>query len=964
MTAIDGPGRRLRRDRQMSQIDSLSRRIAGRLRALSSIDAEQVFALVDSRQEGLSGAEAADRLAQDGPNTVAHESRPSAVRQFLTQFADPFVLILAGLAAVMVLTTGTGLIGDESGEWLGPATLATMILISVVLRFWQERRSESAAEQLKAMVTSTVAVRRRGGDTPVHVETDPSPIPGPAVGGSNGSGTERIPVDQIVTGDVVELAAGDLIPADLRIVWSNELAISESALTGESMPVDKHHLMPDEPIDAEDSTDGEGGLVDLPTMCLMGTSVTSGSAVGVVVATGVNTFYGVMAQSLVGEPPESSFDRGIRSVSRLLIRVMVAIVPLVFVINGVTKGDWSSAFFFAIAVAVGLTPEMLPLIVTANLARGAIVMSRHQVIVRQIASMQNLGAMDVLCTDKTGTLTEDRVILQEHLDASGGDSPLVLTLAALNSRHQSGMANLLDDAIVEHALRPDSTLVDLGLRPSDHAELVPRPTGGTGSADETGPIEETAPADVSSLDATLVDEIPFDFDRRRMSVVLRSPEGHLIATKGGFEETLSVCTHAVDRGEIVPMTSDIETRARELAEGFNADGIRLLAVAFAQRPAQAGHRYTVSDERDLVLAGILTFLDPPKESAREAIASLTEHGVDVKVITGDSPVVAAKVCEDVGLSVRGVMTGGDVEEHDDDQLVAMARDTTLFAMVSPLQKARIIRALQADDHTVGFLGDGINDAAALREADVGVSVDNAVEVARASADIVLLDKSLTVLEQGVTEGRRTFGNIMKYVKMTVSSNFGNVLSILVASAFLPFEPMPAIMLLVQNFLYDVSQLTIPWDNMDRDYLDRPRRWRADDIGRFMLYIGPVSSIFDITTFLFLWYAYDMATGGDPAVFQTGWFIVGLLSQTLIVHLIRTRRIPFIQSMASPPVLVLTVVVMALGVYLPFSPLAGVFGFVSVPGSYFPFLALTLAAYCVATQIMKVFYIRRFDGEWL
>lgn len=469
----DGPGHhRAGRERRMSQIDSMARRIAGRLRALSSIDAEQVFALVDSRPEGLSRDEAADRLTQDGPNTVVHETPPSAVRQFLVQFADPFVLILAALAAVMVLTTGTGLIGDESGEWLGLATLATMSLISVVLRFWQERRSESAAEQLKVMVTSTVTVRRRDDDAPARVEIRTSTVVGPGVHGPasdapGGPRTERIPLDQIVTGDVVELAAGDLIPADLRLVWFNELAVSESALTGESLPVEKHHLMSDEITGAEGATDGEGGLVDLPTMCVMGTSVTSGTAVGVVVATGADTFYGVMAQSLVGDAPESSFDRGIRSISRLLVRVMVAIVPLVFIINGVTKGSWSSAFFFAIAVAVGLTPEMLPLIVTANLARGAIVMSRHQVIVRQISSMQNLGAMDVLCTDKTGTLTEDRVILQEHLDASGQDSPLVLTLAALNSRHQSGMANLLDEAIVEHATQQNRNWLILdSIRPT------------------------------------------------------------------------------------------------------------------------------------------------------------------------------------------------------------------------------------------------------------------------------------------------------------------------------------------------------------------------------------------------------------------------------------------------------------------------------------------------------------------
>ena len=658
----------------------------------------------------------------------------------------------------------------------------------------------------------------------------------------------------------------------------------------------------------------------------MGTNVVSGTATAVVVATGSRTYFGSLARSIVGSRTQTAFDRGVNSVSWLLIRFMLVMVPIVLLINGFAKGDWAEAFMFALAVAVGLTPEMLPMIVSANLAKGASAMAKRKVVVKRLNAIQNFGAMDVLCTDKTGTLTQDRIILEHHVDISGSRCDEVLQLAWLNSYHQSGMKNLMDRAVVSFA--------------------------------EENP-HFTPPAAWRK-----VDELPFDFVRRRLSVILADARGHhLLVCKGAVEEMLETATRVRKNG--VTQTIDAALRAEllQLAEDYNRDGFRVLLVGTRDIARdQIKNQYSASDERELVIEGFLTFLDPPKETAGPAIAALRDNGVTVKVLTGDNAIVTAKICREVGLEVGEPLLGRDIERMDDEVLGRLVEERTVFAKLTPLQKSRVLKALQANGHTVGFLGDGINDAPALRDADVGISVDSGTDIAKESADIILLEKSLMVLEEGVIKGRETFGNIMKYLNMTASSNFGNVFSVLVASAFIPFLPMLAIHLLLQNLMYDFSQLALPWDKMDKEYLSKPRKWDAKNIGRFMLWIGPTSSIFDITTFALMWYVFAANSVEMAALFQSGWFIEGLLSQTLVVHMLRTRKIPFIQSTAALPVMLATGLVMALGIYVPFSPLGSMVGLVPLPWEYFPWLVGTLLSYCVVAQTMKTLYIRRFK-QW-
>ena len=613
-----------------------------------------------------------------------------------------------------------------------------------------------------------------------------------------------------------------------------------------------------------------------------------------------------------------------RSVSYLLIKFMLIMVPAVFIINGLTK-DWSQALLFGVATAVGLTPEMLPLIVTANLAKGALHMSRKKVIVKQINAIQNFGAMDVLCTDKTGTLTEDRIVLGEHLDTAGRKSEDVLRLAAVNSVNQTGLRSLLDDAVIE-AAGPEVV------------EEISRRHG-------------------------LVDEIPFDFKRRRLSVVVDHGDADLIVTKGAVEELLSVCESVELDGVTHQLTPGWLARVDRLVAELNGQGKRVLAVATKTVVEEQRREYSTADEEGMTLVGLLAFLDPPKESAAGAIEALASHGVAVKVVTGDNELVAETVCGKVGIDVGTVVSGAEIEALSDDALDELVQRTTVFAKTDPMQKARIVESLRRVGHTVGFLGDGVNDAPALRAADVGISVDTAADIARESADIILLEKDLGVLEQGVIEGRRTFGNIQKYIKMTASSNFGNVFSVLVASALLPFIPMIPVVLLLQNLIYDLSMLTIPWDRVDDDFLAKPRKWETKSLRRFMVFIGPISSIFDISTFALMWFVFAANSPEHAALFQSGWFIESLISQTLIVHMIRTRKIPFIQSRASLPVLLSTGAACVFALVFPFTSWGHSLGLVSLPWNYFPWLVLTLGAYCVVTQVAKGMFIRRF-ATWL
>jgi Mg2+-importing ATPase len=839
---------------------------------------------LETSMQGLGEDAIAERLERDGVNQVSHEKPPHWTLQLLLAFKNPFIIVLLALAIVQLFT-------DD--DLTGPIIIAVMVGISVLLSFTQEFRSSQASEKLKAMVRNTATATRQAEDG--HSERI------------------EVPVEELVAGDIVHLGAGDMIPADLRLLSAKDLFISQAILTGESLPVEKTQVTG--PGDASNP-------LDLPSVCFMGTNVVSGTATAVVVATGGRTYLGSLAHTLSGQRVQTSFDRGISSVSWLLIRFMAVMVPIVFVINGLDKHDWLQAFLFAMSVAVGLTPEMLPLIVTANLSKGAIAMSRRKVVVKRLNAIQNFGAMDVLCTDKTGTLTLDKIVLEQHIDLAGDESDEALEYGYLNSRFQTGLKNLMDKAVLTHR---------------DLEPIAAR--------------------------YRIVDEIPFDFQRRRMSVVVADNEGeHLLVCKGAVEEMLSICSHARIGDEMFAMTDEKRREIRAMTRELNEDGLRVLVVAISRQPSRT-QAYGVADEAGLTAVGCLAFLDPPKDSAATAIKALNHHGVAVKVITGDNEAVTRKICAEVGLDVQHSALGRDIEALDDAALDAMVDKTTVFAKMSPLQKARVVKALQRQGHTVGFLGDGINDAPALREADVGISVDTATDIAKESADIILLEKNLMVLEEGVIEGRITFGNIMKYIKMTASSNFGNVFSVLVASAFLPFLPMLPLQILVQNLLYDLSQLSIPFDRMDEEYLRKPRKWDAGDIGRFMVWIGPVSSIFDITTFYLMWHFFGANSAAHQSLFQSGWFIEGLLSQTLVVHMIRTRRIPFVQSIAAAPVLALTGVIIVVGMLIPFSTIGAKIGMTAVPPVYFAWLAVTLVSYCVLTQVMKRIYIRRYN-RWL
>ncbi|MCD8178024.1 MAG: magnesium-translocating P-type ATPase [Tannerellaceae bacterium] len=855
---------------------------------------KNVYTYLNTSRDGLTAHEAETRQLMYGKNEITHERKDKWFMMFIKTFINPFIGILMFLA-LLSLFIDVLMVTPEEREWSTVIIITTMVLISGILRFYQEWKSGKATEALKKMVNNTASVYRYGSKD-----------------------TQEINIAELVPGDLISLSAGDMIPADVRIVESKDLFISQSALTGESDSVEK---VPE----LYNRTHRTGSVVELDNICFMGSNVVSGSGKAIVVATGSCTYLGVIARNLVGERAQTSFDKGINNVSLLLIRFMLIMVPFVFFVNGITKGDWFDAFIFAVSVAVGLTPEMLPMIVTSNLAKGAITMSRRKTIVKNMNAIQSFGAMNVLCTDKTGTLTQDKIVLERYLNVQGEEDVRILRHAYFNSYFQTGLKNLMDKAILSHCKEL-------------HFENIER-------------------------NYTKIDEIPFDFTRRRMSVVIES-EGskRQIITKGAVEEMLSICSHAEYKGEVKPLTPELRNEIYKQSAQLNKEGMRVLAIAHKSWIEKEA-AFAVEDESDMVLLGYLAFLDPPKPSAYEAIQTLHEHGVEVKVLSGDNDAVTRTVCQQVGIDTTHVLLGTEIEAMSDEELDTRIGEVTIFAKLTPMQKARIIIRLQAQDNTVGFLGDGINDAPALCQADIGISVDTAVDIAKEAADIILLEKDLMVLEQGVEEGRKIFGNIMKYIKMTASSNFGNMFSVMAASAFLPFLPMMPIHLLVQNLLYDISQTAIPFDSVDKEYLEKPRKWDASDLKRFMIYIGPISSIFDIATYLLLWFVFKYTLPEQQAFFQNGWFIEGLLSQTLIVHMIRTRKIPFIQSRASFPVMFATFAIMTAGILIPFTSFGATLGFVPLPLSYFPWLVLILVSYCIMTQFIKNWYIKKFN-RWL
>jgi len=868
-------------------------RVPAELLDVAGLSAAQVLDRLQSIPAGLSPAGVAERLAQFGPNQVAHEGERSAVVELLERFANPLNVLLLLLAGISMV------VGDREAALI----IFVMVILSVSLAFFQERRSSQAAARLRAMVHTTATVRRRATD-----EEPPATAPGADEVELPWS---EVPIHLLVPGDIVHLSAGDLVPADLRLLSAKDLFVSQATLTGEALPVEKS---------ADPVAVAAADVLELHNVCFMGTSVVSGTAQGVVVLTGSRAYFGGLANLIAGQRALTDFDRGVSRFAWLMIRFILVMAPLVFLINGITKHDWVEALLFAVAVAVGLTPEMLPMIVTVNLGKGALAMSRKKVIVKRLNSIQNFGAMDVLCTDKTGTLTQDKIILEKHVDLLGNDSEDVLLYAYLNSHHQSGLKNLLDVAILQHA---------------DSARL----------AAIAGQYHK-------------FDEVPFDFGRRRMSVAVVAGQRRLLICKGAVEEVFAVSDHGQAAGERFDLDASHLEALRATSADLNEDGFRVIAIAYRELPAEQTS-CSVRDESGLTLLGYVAFLDPPKESTRQAIAELRAHGIAVKILTGDNEIITRKICREVGLEAGRIVLGSELEGLSPDQLGQRAEDAVVFAKLSPSQKADVIHALQARRHVVGFLGDGINDGPALKAADVGVSVDSAVDIAKETADIILLEKSLLVLDEGVIEGRKVFGNIIKYIRMGASSNFGNMFSVIGASAWLPFLPMAPVQVLTNNLLYDFSQTTIPTDHVDEEFLLRPRRWEIGNIGRFMLFIGPISSLFDYATYCTMYFIFKATTPAQASLFQTGWFVESLLSQTLIIHIIRTRRVPFVESRASTPLILTSLTICLVGLWLPVSPFAAALGFTPLPAAFWPLLAAMLATYLVLTHIMKTWFHRRF-----
>ena len=858
------------------------------LRNYAFLPSDELYSSMSAKAAGLTAEQVEERQDEYGKNIITTGKNNTVLHRLKESVINPFNIVLLVIA---IITLFTDVIYASKPDYLTVGIILALVILSSLVAFVQNQRSNTAAEKLSQMISNKADVLRDGKQI-------------------------EISMDEIVPGDIVRLSAGDMIPADIRFLTAKDAFVAQAALTGESNPVEKFSDTRNKPLDT---------LTDLTNIGFMGTNVISGSATGIVLATANETYIGSMAKSLSGDRAKNSFERGIDSVSSLLIRLMLIMVPIVLLINGITKGDWGSAILFSISIAVGLTPEMLPVIMTSTLAKGAISMSKHQVIVKTLGAIQTFGEMDVLCTDKTGTLTEDKIILEKYMDVHGRDDTRILRHAYLNSYFQTGLKNLIDLAIINRA-------------------------------EENNLSEQLS-------QFTRVDEIPFDFTRRRMSVVLESGNSkRQLITKGAVEEIIAICKYVEHDGSVQPLDDEHLREAMRVYEQHNHDGLRVIAVAQKNDVAGVG-AFGVQDECDMVLIGFVGFLDPPKESAKAAITALREHGVRTVVLTGDSEGVAVKVCGKVGVNTAGYLSGKDVDSMDEATLLGAVKTCDLFAKLSPSQKERVVKAFQANGHTVGYMGDGINDAPPLHRADVGISVDSAVDIAKETADIILLKKDLMVLEEGVIEGRRTFGNIVKYIKMAASGNFGNMISVIVASIFLPFLPMLPVQILTQNLLCDFSQMGIPFDSVDKEYLMKPRKWETKSIKSFMAFMGPLSSVFDILCFIIMWKIIGANTGELAPLFQCGWFVFGTVSQVLVIHMIRTAKIPFMQSHAAKPLLISTLVVAVVALAIAFSSMAIGLDMTVLPISFIPWLVVLLAGYCFSTQLLKAVYVRRF-GEWL
>lgn len=846
---------------------------------------EQVFSQLQASLKGLTEAQAEDRYDEYGPNELPTKQHLTFWSDIAHRFKSPLVLQLLAIA----------LISAVLGEIKSTILVGLMVLLSISLSYILDRRSSQAIEALGKRVQSRTIVLRNGQEA-------------------------EMKISELVPGDIVILSAGSIIPADLRLVQAKDFYVSESALTGEAMPVEKSAIAPPQP---------PSSALELNNACFFGSFVISGTARGLIINTGRKTLIGAISAKIAEKPLPTSFDRGIRRFTFLMVRFMLILVCAVFFIVGLTKGNWLEALLFGISIAVGLTPEMLPMIITVNLAKGALSMAKKKVIVKRLPAIQNFGAIEILCTDKTGTLTQDHVVLEKHVDILGKASKEVLTYAYLNSYFQTGLRNLIDRAILKH---------------------------------EELEVEQSC---------RLVDELPFDFQRRRMSVVVDYENDHVLICKGAVEEIYSCCTSYQIGNEVYPLIDMIKTDLFEEVDRLNRDGFRVLGIAYREFH-KTKTTFSVEDESQLILLGYIAFFDPPKTSASEAIELLQSTGVKVKVLTGDNGLVTEKICHEVGIEIDGMISGPELADLKNEEFLTAATSNNVFVKLTPMQKEEIVAALRKNGHVVGFLGDGINDAPAMRAADVGISVDSAVDVAKESADIILLVKNLLVLKEGIMEGRRVFSNIIKYIRMAASSNFGNMFSVLGASYLLPFLPMKPIQILTNNLLYDFSQTGIPTDRLDEEQIARPRKWDIAHIKKFMIFLGPISSIFDYATFGLMWFVFNCRAFLHPAtsteqkiflmqLFQTGWFVESLLTQTLIVHIIRTKRIPFFQSRPSYYLLFTTLTIMMIGAYLPYSPLAAVLGFVPLPVSYWAWIAGFLLAYSCLAHLVKRVFFKKYGG---
>ncbi|KAL7746898.1 hypothetical protein RI367_007718 [Sorochytrium milnesiophthora] len=873
-----------------------AKHIRDELRVYATCSEDEVYDMLHSGPDGLTHWEAHERLVRYGRNKLSVHSPPAWYRVLLNCLMNPFVFLLGCMMVINVFTGAP----QES------IVLSVMVSLSVGIRFWQEMKSQITSTKLRNLVRNKVVVLRCNvaGQAPIELEIDS---------------------EEVVPGDVIRLSAGSVLPGDCRFTEARDVFLSQSALTGESLPVEKTTAWPKSP---------HVPIFDYSNIGLNSTSVVSGSAFAVVLTTGGETYTATIAERLTQTKPASAAEIGVRRVSYLLVLFTLVMVPVTISINGVLKHNWYDAAKFGLSVAIGMTPEMLPMIVNANLARGSLALMKKRVIVKRLDAIQNMGAMDVLCTDKTGTLTVDQVILFQYLDREGNTSEQLLHWAYLNSKLQTGLKNLLDVAIMEQA---EDSIPDLQSLVREHVVKI--------------------------------DELPFDFQRRRLSVIVQVGHKVTLVCKGAVEEMLAVC-NGISHGDTgsFGLTNYERLRLRKMADSLNDKGLRVLALATKVINNKKAGEFTRHDETDLIFQGFLAFLDPPKKTAAEAIRLLEERGVAVKVLTGDNPSVSRKVCNDVGISTERMYTSDELAAMDRETFVNACLTGTVFAKLTPHQKLDIVEALQNNGKTVGFLGDGINDALALRTADVGISVDSGTAVAKEAADLILLEKSLLILNDAVIHGRRTCGNTLKYIKITASSNFGNVFSIMAASICLPFQPMTPMQVLVQNLMYDLAQIAVPWDNMDAEYLRLPRQWSAKSIARFMVWFGPSSSIFDITTFLTLWFYFGYNHGNDDSDynddvkrFQTAWFFEGYLTQLLVVQMLRTEKIPFFQSRASKWVMATAIAFAAIVCYMPYSPAASYFNFVPPPPIYGAFLVATLVTYLLLSYGLKQLYIR-VNGE--